>query len=123
MSRIAGRRSQAGGSVYTTLIIVALIGIVLLAGLKIAPAYLEHNVITDAIRGVLANSSGSLNISEVRTNVMRTVNVNGIRDFDSDSIQLERVGAREYVVVSYESRVPLFYNIDAVVKFEDRLER
>lgn len=120
MSRL--QRSQSGGSVITTLLIVALIGIVLLAGLKIAPAYLDHSVITNAIRGVLAKSGNRPSVGEIRSAVMRTANVNGIRDFDSESIKLVREGGQEYVLLAYEQRVPLFYNIDAVVSFEDRFE-
>lgn len=116
-----GLQEQRGASIYTTLIVVALVGVVLLAGLKIVPAYLDNNVIVNAMEGVIANNDiRTMGIGEIRTEVMRTVNVNGIRDFDALNIQLVREGAREYVDINYDARVHLFYNIDALVSFENR---
>lgn len=123
MMRMRSRQSQAGASIFTTLIIVALIGLVLLAGLKIAPAYLDHTAIVNALEGALANQEAGTGIADLRSSVARTANVNGIRDFDASAIDLVRESGQEYVVLSYEKRVPLFYNIDAVVSFEDRFAR
>lgn len=116
-----GLQEQRGASIYTTLIVITLVGVVLLAGLKIVPAYLDNNVIVNAMEGVIAsNDVRTMGLGEIRTEVMRTVNLNGIRDFDSQNIQLVREGAREYVDINYDARVHLFYNIDALVSFENR---
>ena len=116
-----GLKSQRGASIFTTMIIVALVGVVLLAGLKIVPAYLDNNVIVNAMEGVAANNDiRTMGIGQIRTEVMRTVNINGIRDFDAENIKLVREGASEYVDINYDARVNLFYNIDALISFQNR---
>ncbi len=109
------------GSIYTTMIMVALVGFFLVAALKIVPAYIDHNVVTNAMQGIAANNDmAGMSIAEIRTSLMRTLNTNRVEGFDATNVVIARVGNQEFVDINYEARVPLFYNIDAVVKFEER---
>ena len=114
---------QQGASVFSLLLIAAMVGMFLLAGLKLTPAYMDNNVITNGVEGALANNNlDEISIGQFRSEVMKTVNVNRVDGFDSSSIIFTEEGNLEYIDVNYETRVPLFYNIDAVVKFENRFE-
>lgn len=120
--RVRSAKHQRG-SVYTTLILVALFGLVILATLKIVPAYVDDRAITNTMENIAAgNDFADMSISEVRTSLMRTLNTNRI-SFDANNVVLVREGGKEFVDVNYESRKPLFYNIDAVVKFEHRFNK
>ena len=111
------------GSIYTTIILVALFGIVVLAVLKIAPAYVDDNTVNNTMRNIAETKEfATMSISEVRSSFMKTMNVNRI-DFDAANIVLVREGGNEYVDIKYESRKPLFYNLDAVAKFSHRYEK
>ncbi len=111
------------GSIYTTIILVALFGIVVLAVLKIAPAYIDDNTVDNTMQNLAETQEfATMSISEVRSAFMKTMNVNRI-DFDAGNIVLVRDGANEYVDINYESRKSLFYNLDAVVKFSHRYEK
>jgi hypothetical protein len=115
--------SRQRGSIYTTMILAALVAIFLVVVLKIAPAYIDNNVIRNAMQGIQAdNDIAAMSLPQLRTLLMRTLNTNRI-DFDSSNIVVVRVGTNEYVDINYETRVPLFYNVDAVVKFQNRFEK
>ena len=115
---------QRGASIFTILVLAAMVGMILLTALKLAPAYLDNNVVSNAIKGVLANNNVSeMSIGQVRTEAMKTINVNRVEGFDSGAIVFAEEGSYEYIDVNYETRVSLFYNIDAVVKFENRFDR
>ena len=109
------------GSFYSTAIIVALFGIFLTAALKIAPAYVDHNVVTNAMENISKEEGyKDMTISNIRNGVMKTVNTNNVNNFDSQSIQLVTQGGDEFVEIIYEAKVPLFFNISALVSFHDR---
>jgi hypothetical protein len=115
--------SRQRGSIYTTMILSALVAIFLVIVLKIAPAYIDNNVIRNAMQGIQAdNDIAAMSLPQVRTLLMRTLNTNRM-DFDSSNIVVVRVGSNEYIDINYETRVPLFYNVDAVVKFQNRFEK
>lgn len=112
------------GSIYSTLIIVALFGMFMTVSLKIAPSYLDNKIIRNTLEGIRANNDiEELSINEIRTQLQRTLITNNIRDFDATTVTLVRERDMEYIDISYESRVPLFYNIEAVVIFSDRFDK
>ncbi|HEY0963382.1 MAG TPA: DUF4845 domain-containing protein [Pseudomonadales bacterium] len=120
--RVCSPKAQRG-SAYTTMILVALFGIVILAVLKIAPAYVDDRAIAGTMENLAASSEfADMSINDVRSSLMRTLNTNRI-EFDPNNVVLVREGGNEYVDVNYESRKSLFYNIDAIVKFEHRFDK
>jgi hypothetical protein len=120
--RARSARAQRG-SIYTTMILVALFALVILAALKIAPAYIEDQTIKGTLETMAESDDfATMSIAEVRQSLMRTLNTNRV-DFDASNVVLAKDGGKEYVDVNYESRKPLFYNIEAVVVFSHRFEK
>ncbi len=117
-------KSQLGVSILALAMILSLVAIVAMGGIKVLPSYMDNNVIKGSIETLIDNEDVSeMRIAQIRGTVMRNLTVNGIRGFDSDNIQLVREEGKEYINVSYESRVPLFYNIDAIVYFDYRFDK
>jgi hypothetical protein len=115
---------QQGASLWGIMLLVGLIGLVLTMALKIAPAYLTNNIIVNAMNGVIANNDiKTMQIAEIRSDVMRTVRTNRIEGFSPASIVVTRENSVEYLDVNYETRVHLMYNIDAVVMFTNRFNK
>ncbi len=111
------------GSFYSTVIIVAMFGIFLTAALKIAPAYMDNNVIVDTMNGIAANNDmGEMDLADIRDSLMKTLSINNVK-LNGDAIKLVQEGGQEFVDINYESRIPLFYNISAVVSFTNRFEK
>lgn len=115
--------AQQRGSVYTAMILAALVAIFLVLVLKLAPAYIDNNVITNAMQGIREeNDIAAMSLPQIRTLLMRTLNTNRVELASSD-IVVVRVGSKEYIDINYETRIPLFYNVDAVVKFDNRFDK
>ena len=114
---------QKGASLYALIVVMTLLGILILAGLKLSPAYIDDMVVKNAIENL--KESGELedmSLRDIRRYVTRTVETNG-GNFASDSIDQVEEGGVDYIAVEYESRVAMFLNIDAIVKFSDRIEK
>lgn len=111
------------GSFYSTAIIVAMFGIFLTAALKIAPAYMDNNVVVNTMDGIAANNDlATMSAREIQDSLMKTLNVNNVA-LPGDSIKVVREGGKEVVLIEYDTRIPLFYNISAVVSFSNRFEK
>ena len=112
------------GSAYSTMIMVVLIAMFLTAALKLAPAYLANNVINNAMASIAENNDMAvISIGEIRSALMRTLDTNDIRGFNAANVQVVMEGSQEFVDINYERRVPLFYNIEAVVIFENMFDK
>jgi len=114
---------QKGASLYALIVVMTLLGILILAGLKLSPAYIDDMVVKNAIENL--KESGELedmSLRDIRRYVTRTVQTNG-GNFASDSIDQVEEGGVDYIAVEYESRVAMFLNIDAIVKFSYRIEK
>lgn len=115
--------SKQQGAFYSTAIIVVMVGILLTAALKIAPAYVDNNVIQNAMESIAENGNmAEMSVTEIRSSLMRTLNVNNV-SLSADAIKLVKDGEKEYIDINYDSRVELFYNISAVMSFENRFEK
>lgn len=111
------------GSFYSTVIIVAMFGIFLTAALKLAPAYMDNGVVVNTMEGIAANNDlGEMTITEIRADMLRSLGVNNVT-LSGDAITVVDEGGQEYVDIVYETKVPLFYNISALVSFNNRFEK
>lgn len=112
------------GSFYTVLIMLAMFGFLVTCALKIAPLYIDNNVITNAMAAMAANEDmKSLSIGEIRSSLAKTLNTNNIDNFDTQNVVLVREDGMDYVDINYDARVHLFSNIDAVVVFTNRFDK
>jgi len=124
LSGVRSVKRQAGASFFTIIFLLVIVGMVLLSALKIAPAYMDNNVVVNAMEGIINNNDfSSMSLSDIRSDLQRTLVTNSIRDFDLGSVVLTREGNNSYIDINYESRSHLFYNIEIVVVFENRFDK
>ena len=114
---------QKGAGYYALIVVLTLLGIMIFAALKVAPLYVNDRIVRSAI--VNAKDSGelkSMSLRDIRQHVTRTMQANG-ESFNTDSIDQVEEGNVDYIEVNYESRKPLFFNLDVVAKFNYRIEK
>lgn len=122
--KFASLKRQTGASVFGIVILLVIVGLFLLSALKVAPSYMDNNVIENTMEGIISNNDfRAMSISEIRAELQRSLVTNNIRDFEGSNVVLTREGNDSYVDINYESRVPLFYNISVVVTFENRFDK
>jgi hypothetical protein len=122
--KFASLKRQTGASVFGIVILLVIVGLFLLSALKVAPSYMDNNVIENTMEGIISNNDfRAMSISEIRAELQRSLVTNNIRDFEGSNVVLTREGNDSYVDINYESRVPLFYNISIVVTFENRFDK
>lgn len=115
---------QSGASFFAIVIVLVLVGLFLLSALKVAPSYMDNNVIVNAMEGIASNNDmREMSLADIRGELQKSLLTNSIRDFSMANVVLTREGNLNYIDINYESRVPLFYNISVVVSFENRFDK
>lgn len=115
---------QRGVSMPVLVLILVLIGFFLMVAFKVVPVYVENRYIVAALNtlGEDAQEIQSMTTREIRTKLQRIYSVNNIRSEGSKQIDIDKESDRVLVRVDYETRVPLFLNIDLVMSFENELD-
>lgn len=114
------RHHQKGASALAVLVIVGLFAFFLMSGMRLLPAYLDGM----SVRGVLealAENKGLISkpLSETRKRLQGSFLTNQIEVINPKDVIIKRDKGNIIIDASYESRVHLFANVDAVVMFDD----
>lgn len=115
---------QRGLSMPVLILILALAGFFLMVAFKVVPVYAENRYIVAALNtlGEDAQQLPSMTTREIRTKLQRIYTVNNIRSEGSKQIEVDKQSNKVLIRVAYETRVPLFLNIDLVMSFENELD-
>lgn len=114
---------QTGASKLGLLVTFLLIVFFLTIGLKVAPLYVDHNLVSGILEELIdTNEADNMSTSEVRNRVSATLRINNIRDFDLSSITMRKESDSAIITLAYERRVELFANLDAVAKFDNEFQ-
>ncbi|OGI43942.1 MAG: hypothetical protein A2150_01205 [Candidatus Muproteobacteria bacterium RBG_16_64_11] len=117
--------AQRGMTFWGVLIILALIVFFTLLTLKLAPPYMEHGKVVTALRAIEKQSpSGSFSKDEVRRALDRRFTIDDVRrvNLSKDLYFEKKPGGIVVVRIAYEVRVPMAYNITALIEFDESVE-
>jgi hypothetical protein len=108
---------QRGISFIGFIMVLAIAGFFLFLGMRIGPTYLEYFTIRNAVTTV-ANESASTDPGVVREAVRRQMQIDYSGNFRPEFVRVQRDSSGATIVLKYEIRKPLIYNLDFVARFE-----
>ena len=115
---------QNGIGATAFLIIVLVIGFTLLCAFRMAPAYLDNRYIQQSLKSLAEDPElKELSNRDIRSKLGDFFNINGIRSVRlSEVLDIDRRQGRVLVNMNYEVRVPIAYNVDVVMSFNNVLD-
>ncbi len=114
---------QRGASLLSTLIGLIVAGIFFSVGFKLFTPYKDHATIDSIITNMVADQEAiSGSIRDIRTGLDKRFLINQVKLPNRDSLAIREEEGVLYFDLVYEERVPMFYNVDAMVKFEEHYE-
>ncbi len=111
---MTNRQAQRGASMLGILMICVAIILVIVTGLKVTPAYLEHGKIKQA---VAAAKSGGSSVNDVKKAYERYADVNDITAVKKDDLEITKEGNEIVVIAKYDKKIPLFQNVSILIEF------
>lgn len=111
---------------------MSLIGVALLAFLiiffgtlivKMSGSYMDNYTIDKTIEANLEiQMSGRFDYSEFVTRLDKTLNINNVSFDTKESLTYSQKSSPAKVILSYEERVHLFFNVDVIMSFNKEYE-
>lgn len=114
---------QQGMSTVGWLVSATLVLFFITCLVKLAPEYMEAMTVKSVINSALERGAykGKGGAEAIRAELEKNFNTNQVDAIRSRDIQISRDKEKGGYIIdaSYERRVPLIYNIDVVLKFDD----
>lgn len=117
------RHKQAGASFLSTLTIILVAGVFFSVAFKLYPAYLDYMTVDSVLSKVILDSDELRKTPKsLKRDLHKKWNINQIRLPSQESLIIRRKEGVITIYLDYEVRVPMFFNVDAMVKFEKQYE-
>jgi hypothetical protein len=119
-----GNRKQAGLTMWGLTIVIALIVFFTLLTLKLLPPYLENAKVHTALKSLSRQPGiGVAPPEELMAMLQKRFDVDDIDRVDlRKALKIEAKNKVKTITVSYETRVPLAYNISVLLEFSNSVE-
>lgn len=108
---------QRGISFIGFIVVLCVVGFFLFLGMKIGPTYLEYYTIRGAVDKI-ASEAQTPDIKAIRDALDKQMKIDYAASYRPEFVRVVREGDAVNLVLLYEIRKPLIYNLDFVAKFE-----
>nr|WP_067289511.1 DUF4845 domain-containing protein [Marinobacterium profundum] len=118
-------KREQGASFVSILMGMIVIGIFMAVAFKLFTPYKEHATVKSIIEGVINDQDQvSKDFRSIRRAIQDRSIINQVRLELSreEFLKIENIDGKIHFDLVYEERVPMFYNVDAVVKFNEHYE-
>lgn len=110
---------QRGMTAISMLMIAALVGFVAMIAIKLVPTYFAHFKVEAALNNLPTDTRAEgATDKEIKQLILKKLDVDDVDFVKEADIVITKSNTGRTVAIDYEARVPMFANVDAVVKFE-----
>lgn len=114
-------RRQRGLSLISLLVVIAVVGGLVTAGLKLAPHYMQYAMVKAAMNKQVKEPPSPLGPQSLVNAVGNQLYIDDVKDVTQRQFKVRPVTNGYELSIDYEVRKPLFYNIDAMLKFDHKV--
>src|ERR1700676_4189727 len=117
------RHSQRGITFVGWLVVLVPISIVLYAGIRLTPIYLNYMRVAKALSQTVSEAKGeTANAQTLRTSLEKHFDIEGIEHPTTKDIDIHRESDHWVAIADYEDLAPMFGNISLLVQFHKQVE-
>ncbi|MCU0834196.1 MAG: DUF4845 domain-containing protein [Chromatiaceae bacterium] len=114
-------RRQGGLSLISLLVVIGVVAGLVTAGLKLAPHYMQYAMVKAAMDKQVKDPPSPLGPQSLVNAVGNQLYIDDVKDVTQREFKIKPVTNGYELSVEYEVRKPLFYNIDAMLKFDHKV--
>ncbi|EIK43978.1 hypothetical protein O59_003059 [Cellvibrio sp. BR] len=118
-------KRQRGLGMLQWALVIAVAGFFLLFAFKVVPLYAENRYVESALRSLETGGEKveQMTDAEIKKKLSNFYLINNVRsEGPTKNIKIDRRSEDLLITIDYETRVPLFYNIDLVLSFQNHLD-
>jgi len=112
-------RRQKGIGLVSLLMWSVVLVLIVITGLRIAPAYIEYSAIKKNLSAI-AKDTGlqNTNLNQIRLAFSRRAQIDDIKSISGQDIKINREAGRVILSAGYTVKIPLFSNVSLSIDFE-----
>ena len=117
-------KNQRGVTFLGWLLLLIPVGVLLYAGIRMTPIYLNYLHVAKALEQMAAESkdAGTINPTEVRTSLEKRFDIEYVTNPSAKDIDVHRDGDHWVAVANYEEVAPLFGNVSLLMQFNKQVD-
>ena len=113
------RQKQKGISLSGLLVWAVILILVVISGLKIAPAYIEFASLQKNLSAVVKDiNAQSADLNQVRMLFSKRAQIDNIKSINVQDIKINKESGRIFLSASYTVRIPLVSNLSLTIDFD-----
>jgi hypothetical protein len=117
------RSRQRGATFIGMVVIIAILGFALYAGIRLTPMYLEYMAVARALQNTAKEaSSGPTTPQELRNALDRRWTIETIDSVQPKDIEIKKAGAGWTMRAWYRAEAPFIGNVSLVADFDKTVE-
>ena len=116
-------KNQRGMTTIGMILAAAIAGLIVFAGLRLAPVYLEYMKVAGVLKSVHADLNGTNpTVRDIKRGIQGRVDIERIDIIKATDYKIAKEGKGYKVSIEYAHKVPYIYNVSFVVDFEKSVE-
>lgn len=116
-------KMQRGMTTIGMILAASVAGLIVFAGLRLVPVYLEYMSVEGVLKSVHSEYNGAnASVQELRSAIQKGVDMNRIEAVQAKDFKVSKAGKGYLVSIAYSHKVPYIANVSFVVDFEKSVE-
>jgi hypothetical protein len=111
------RSKQLGISLGGLMVGAAVLIVIAMIGMKLAPSYIEFFAIKKAVNALATDARGGTTVNEIRKNFDQRATIDDINSVKGADLEVTKDGGTVVVAVAYRKEIPLVANIGVYIDF------
>lgn len=114
------RSDQQGMSLLSWMVVLFVVSLLVTCLVKLVPVYMDSYTVKSIVESIATKEKlNSSSTRDIRKALESQFMVNRVEAIKAKDIKITRDKGKVFINANYEKRVPILYNVDAVVKFEN----
>ena len=116
------RSRQRGATFLGMVVIIAILGFALYAGIRLTPMYLEYMAVARALEQTAKENSGATSPQTLRNALDRRWTIETIESIQPKDIEIKKAGSGFTMRAWYRAERPFISNVSLVADFDKTVE-
>jgi hypothetical protein len=112
------RSRQRGATFLGMVVIIAILGFALYAGIRLTPLYLEYMAVSRALEQTAKENSGATSPQTLRNSLDRRWTIETIDSIHPKDIEIKKAGSGFTMRAWYRAEAPFISNVSLVADFD-----
>lgn len=117
------RNNERGATFIGWVLLLLPVAIILYCAIRLTPVYVNYMAVARSMEQLKSEvvDGVQVNPASLRVALEKRFDIEGITALTAKDVQIQREGEGWIAVADYEELVPLFYNINLLVKFHKQV--